>query len=95
MPLNKGVNFKAKAEKKNRFQISKLIRWEYKLEPTQLLKVTVSIIGLAGVREIFLTNMRKDGRITIPFIAAALLKKSAQFLEGRAIEVILEPAQTK
>jgi len=92
LPLNKRINFKAKIEKANRFQISKLIRWEYKLESTQLLKVTVSVIGLVGVRENFLIKMRKDGRIAIPSLVAALLKKSAQYLEGRAIEVTIEPA---
>ena len=91
MPLTRRVIFKTAIEKQNRIQISKIIRWEYKLEHTQLLKVTVSVVGWVAVREGFLAHMRKDGRITIPILIAALLKQNEASLERRAVEVMLEP----
>ena len=40
-------------QKQNRLQVPKLVRWEYKLESFDVLKVTVTIVGLLGVRESF------------------------------------------
>ena len=69
----------------------RVIRWQFKLETTEVLKVTVSPVGLTGVRESFFGKMRKDGCITIPTLVLALLKKEKPSLEGYALEVTLEP----
>jgi hypothetical protein len=61
------------------------------LESSDVFKVTVTIVGLLGVRESFLAKMQKDGRIGIPKLTLALLKRDEPSLEGYAMEVTLEP----
>ena len=94
MPLTRSVRFKAAIGKGNRIQIPTLIRWEFKLEPTQLLTISVRLFDL-GIEETFYTKMNKDGRITIPKINAELIKtqlpKEAT-LSQYAFEITLRPA---
>ncbi|MGD0451848.1 MAG: hypothetical protein ABSA79_12440 [Candidatus Bathyarchaeia archaeon] len=67
-----------------------MIRWKYKLEPTEIFKVTITIVGLLGVRESFLATVHKDGRLIIPKLAITLLKRNEPILEGCIMEVTLE-----
>ena len=94
MPLTCLVRFKAAIGKGNRIQIPTLIRWEFKLEPTQLLTISVRLFG-GGIDETFYTKMNKDGRITIPKINAEVIKtqlpKEATINEY-AFEITLRPA---
>ena len=94
MPLTCSVSFKAAIGKGNRIQIPTLIRWEFKLEPTQLLTISIRLFDL-GIQETFYTKMNKDGRITIPKINAELIKtqlpKEATPSEY-AFEITLKPA---
>ena len=92
MPLSQRVSFKTVLQKQNRLQVPKLVRWEYKLESSEVLKVTVTIVGFLGVRESFLAKMQKNGRIRIPDLTMALLKRDEPSLEGCVMEVTLEPA---
>ena len=92
MPLSQRVSFKTMLQKQNRLQVPKLVRWEYKLESSEVLKVTVIIVGLLGVRECFLAKMQKNGQIRIPDLTMALLKRDEPSLEGCVMEVTLEPA---
>jgi hypothetical protein len=41
LPLTERLDFKAVLQKGNRFQLPKLVRWKFKLETSQILKVTV------------------------------------------------------
>ena len=77
MPLTHSVSFKAAIGKGNRIQIPTLIRWEFKLESTQLLIISVRLFD-RGIEETFYTKMNKDGRITIPKINAELIKTRLQ-----------------
>jgi hypothetical protein len=43
VPLTEAVSFKTLLQKGNRVQVPKLVRWQFKLETTQVLKVTVKI----------------------------------------------------
>jgi len=92
LPLTQRVSFKTVLQKQSRLQVPKLVRWEYKLESFEVLKVTVTIVGLLGVRESFLAKMQKSGRIRIPDLTMALLKRDQPSLEGYVMEVTLEPA---
>lgn len=83
--------FKAMLRKKNLIQVPKLIRWQYKIEPSEVLKVTVSVVGRMGVRESYLAKMRKEGRILVPQLTLALLRQNVDNLENHALEVTLEP----
>ena len=91
MPLTQRVTFKAMLQKKNLIQVPKLIRWKYKLEPTETMKITVNLVESMGLRENFIGNMHKDGRILIPKIQRALLRGGEPSIEGYIFEVTLEP----
>lgn len=90
MPITESVSFKAVLQKGNRIQIPRLVRWQYKLEPTQVLNITVEVEGAVGSEE-FLGRMNKDGRITIPKLIIDLLKDEEETLEGQILEVTLTP----
>ena len=94
MPLTCSVSFKAVIGRGNRIQIPTLIRWEFKLESTQLLTVSIQSFG-REVDEVFYAKMNKDGRITIPKINAELIKTQLQTegtLSEYAFEITLSPA---
>lgn len=67
------------------------MRWQFKLEPSEVFKITVSVVGLMGVRESFFAKMYNDGRILVPQVPLALLRRNEPSLEGFALEVTLEP----
>ena len=46
MPLTERVDFKAVLQKGNRVQLPKLVRWRFKLETSQVLKVTVTAVNV-------------------------------------------------
>jgi hypothetical protein len=92
VPLTEKVTFKTILQKGNRIQIPKLIRWQFKLEPTQILKVQVSAVNVWGSTEFFYAKMGKDGRILIPKLTIALIGKEKTNLVGYVLQVTLEPA---
>ena len=49
MPLTGKVAFKRPLEGCNKVQIPKLIRWQFKLEPDQVLHVGIGGLGRMGV----------------------------------------------
>jgi bifunctional DNA-binding transcriptional regulator/antitoxin component of YhaV-PrlF toxin-antitoxin module len=95
VPLTEAVSFKTVLRRENRVQVPRQIRWHYKLEPTQVLKVTVDAVGSFGAIESFYATMRNDGRITIPKLTLNLLQSETydkQSLTGKVLEVRLTPA---
>jgi hypothetical protein len=72
-------------------QVPKYVRWHYKLEPTQILEVTVSILGAWRPPQIFLSRISKDGRIVIPKLAITLFKDDKPNLDGYVAEIRLAP----
>ena len=93
MPLTRQVGFKAVIGKGNRIQVPTLIRWEFKLEPTQLLTVTLRQFNLA-TNETFFAKMNKDGRITVPKINTEIIKTQIHketTLNDYAFEITLSP----
>jgi bifunctional DNA-binding transcriptional regulator/antitoxin component of YhaV-PrlF toxin-antitoxin module len=90
MSLSESVDFKAVLQKGNRIQIPKLIRWQYHLEPSQVLKVEVKT-G-AWREEEFYARMGRDGRLTIPKLTLELLQQEDESLVSSVLEVTLEPA---
>ena len=62
------------------------------METSEVLKVTINVVGLFSNTESFWAKMRKDGRIAVPKLVLALLKHDEPSLEGYAMEVTLEPA---
>ena len=92
MPLNQKIPFKTAIQRGNRLQIPKSIRWQFKMEPDQLLKVGIKVLNQAGGWQFFYAKMAKDGRINITKLTTALLKGEKETLEGYILEVTLEPA---
>jgi bifunctional DNA-binding transcriptional regulator/antitoxin component of YhaV-PrlF toxin-antitoxin module len=95
MPLTEEVSFKAMLQKGNRVQIPKLIRWQFKMEPQQVLKVKVNAGSPIGSKETFYAKMSRDGRIAIPKLTLELLRNEddEESLVGSIFEVQLEPAK--
>ena len=91
------VSFKALLQRGNRVQVPRLVRWQFKLEVTQVLKVTVRIeTEFSSVSESFYARMSGDGRITVPLLALVLLQKRVnanKSLTGFVFEVKIEPAE--
>ena len=91
MPLTEKINFKTRLQRGNRLQIPRLIRWQFKLETDQVMKVSVSVVHLWGGRESFPSRMGKDGRVVVPKLILALLKCDKPSLEGCVMDVTIEP----
>jgi hypothetical protein len=90
LPLTERFSFKTRLQRGNRVQIPKYVRW-HKLEPTQILEVTVSILVAWRPLEIFLSRTSKDGRIVIPKLTITLFKDGKPNLDGYVADVRLAP----
>ena len=92
MPLTEKVSFQAMLQRGNRLQVPRVVRWRFKLESDQVLKVTVSCPDAWSMGEHFFARMSKDGRIVVPKLILAVLAHFKPNLEGYAFQVILEPS---
>jgi hypothetical protein len=92
MPLDQAVTFKTPLRKSSRISVPRVIRGQFKLEPTLILKVTITLADTLGNKDSFFGKMRKDGYITVPPVSISMIKEDRQTLENRIIEVIIEPA---
>ena len=63
MPLTEKVTFTGTLQNANTVQIPRLIRWRFKMESGQALKVGVNFLGMHKGWQFFYAKMRKDGRI--------------------------------
>lgn len=96
MPLTEPVSFKAVLQKGNRVQVPKLIRWQFKMDSEQVLKITVRADVAFSDEESFYAKMNRDGRITLPKLTLDLLQDEGdeeQRLVGYILKVSLEPAE--
>ena len=97
MPLTKAVEFRAVLQKGNRVQVPKLVRWEFKMETSQVLKVKVNPVGAYGQKETFFGRMNGNGRITIPKLTLGLLQdrdNGGKSLADYVLELQLEPVES-
>lgn len=93
MPLTGTVSFSAMLQKSNRIAVPKLIRWQFKMEADQVLKVGITLTDVLGSWQVFYAKMSKDGRILIPLLTLALVSREEKpALEGHVFDVSLEPA---
>ena len=94
MPLTQPVSFKTMLQRGNRIQLPKVVRWKYKLEQNQLLRVSLTAVGFFCGWEAFYARMDKSGRVTVPKLTLALLRSQASGkpdLTGAVMDVRLEP----
>jgi len=94
MPLVRRVGFKAVLQRGNRFQVPKLVRLEFDMDASQVLRVSVGVVGALYSGEVFYSRMNKDGRITVPRLTLYILGKGTKSLEGSVLEVQVEPADS-
>jgi hypothetical protein len=95
LPLTESVSFKAVLLRGNRVQIPRLLRWQYRMEADQVLKVNIRIEGSFG-GEKFLVRMAKDGRLTIQKLTLKLLQAGEEeSLEGSVLVVTVEPVDER
>ncbi len=93
LPLAGKVAFQGLVEKCCKVQIPKLIRWQFKLEPDQVLKVGIKNSTAGSTWQFFYAKMKKDGRIQIPKLTISMWKRDdPKGLEGCIMEITLEPA---
>ena len=90
MPLTRRVTFKVQLQNQNRFQIPKNVRWQYKLEPTQIMKITLRIYQI-DFSESFLGKMLPDGRVTVPRIVIVQLLQKMPNPKTHFIDILLDP----
>lgn len=87
------VEFKAALQRGIRIQVPRLIRWSFKMEATQVLRVSVHFEGDWDSVEKFFAQMSKDGRICVPKLTCGLLKAAyeEQDIVGAVVVVELRP----
>ncbi len=92
MVLTEKVSFTAMLQRGNRLQVPRVVRWRFKLESDQVVKVVVSCPGAAPMGEHFYATMSKDGRIVVPKLVLSVLGQFKPNLEGYPFQVTLEPS---
>ena len=93
IPLTQSENFKVKLQRHDRFAVPQLLRWRYKMEQGELLRVRVKIYNSVNFGEEFLTRMAADGRVNVPKLTMQILMESKEKkLTGTIFEVTINPA---
>ncbi|MCJ7762349.1 hypothetical protein MUP38_02700 [Candidatus Bathyarchaeota archaeon] len=92
VPLTQKVSFKTVLQRGNRVQVPRVVRWRFKMDTEQVLKVSVHAVNVWSGWEIFYVRVGRDGRITIPKRQRELLRDREQDLTGYVMDVTLEPA---
>ena len=92
MPLTEKVTFTTTLQSLNKIQIPKLIRWRFKIDSDQALKIGVNLLSMHMGWQFFYTKMRKDGRITVPNLVLSLMHEEKGKSAGSPLDVTIEPA---
>jgi hypothetical protein len=90
--LTEKVSFTAVLQKGNRFQVPKVLRWRFKMDMEQVLKVSVSPVEIRTTGHVFYARMDKSGRITVPRLTRELVRGIRESRVGYGLNVTLEPA---
>jgi hypothetical protein len=86
MPLTKKVTFQSTIQKNNKIQTPKLIRWQFKLEPDQVLRIGINAVDSGRGWQFFYAKMMKDGRIRIPRLTLLILQGQKPSLTGYLLD---------
>jgi hypothetical protein len=94
MPLTEEVGFMAVLQRGNRVQVPRLIRWQFKLEPDQVLHATVEIHEDPVGEQDFYMRITRDGRLTFPKVTLKVLQEECgkESLVGYVLVIALRPA---
>jgi len=89
LPLDRSLSFKAVVQEGDRLQVPRLIRWQFSLEPTQVLEIRIrSAERIGASAETYYAKVRGDGRLGIP----KLVMKLCEIRAGDIVEVTLSPS---
>jgi hypothetical protein len=83
--------FRGMLQKGERVQIPKIIRWQFKLEPDQVLRVGFSVSDMFRGWQFFYAKMEKSGNIFIPKTTLSPWSEVENGLTGSIVEVTLDP----
>ena len=76
MPLTESATFKTKLQRRNRIVVPRLLRWRYKMQTGELLKVNIKVYDSEIYEEEqFLAKLTVDGRLTIPKLTMKVLEQ--------------------
>lgn len=90
LPLTEKVRFSTQLQMGNRIQVPKNVRWRFKMDSDQVLKVSMIAFKVHTYGwQSFYARMGRDGRITIPKVQRRLLLTDEQ--RRYVMDVILEP----
>jgi hypothetical protein len=92
MPLSQRVSFQAVLEKCNKVQIPKLVRWQFKLETDQVLKVGVKVHDSWKSMQFYYAKMTKEGRVHVPKLVLSILQGDKPSVAGCVLDIEIEPA---
>lgn len=92
MPLSERVSFEAQIQKRNMVQVPKIIRWQFKMDPQQVLRVGINLPKEGSGTHYFFAKMRGDGRIVIPKLIVSILQGKMNDLLGFIFVLTLDPA---
>jgi hypothetical protein len=97
VPLTGQETFKAKLQQHNRFAVPVLLRWQYKMEPGELLRVSLKPFGSQNFNEEeFLAKTASDLRLTVPKLTMEIFERNEQRnLSGAIFEVTICPVANR
>jgi len=79
-------------QKQNRIVVPKLMRWQFKMEADQVLRLHVKLEDTYVDEQLFYAKMSKDGRILIPLLTLALISREVKpALAGQIFDVTIDP----
>ena len=79
MPLTQRETFKAKLQRHSRLAIPTLLRWRYKMEPGELLNVSLRPLNSESYdEEEFLAKTTTDLRLTVPKLTMQILEQKEE-----------------
>jgi hypothetical protein len=96
LPLTQVVRFKAVLQAGNRVQVPNVVRWEFKMDHTQVLSVAVKVADQYEYEQKFYGKMRSDGRITVPKRLLEIVLRAVEGSESSGeilFDVSVEPAR--
>ena len=92
LPSTRKVSFTAQFEIGSRVQVSKDIRWQFQIEPTQIFKMGVQCKNNWNPWQHFYDRVGKDGRIHVPKLHRSLILRDFRSTSRPILGVTIEPA---
>ncbi len=89
------MSFKTALRRRSRIQVPRLLRWEFKLESSQVLEVSVNFKDEWRSKQTFYAQITGDGRINLPkFVCSQLQEDYGEGdMTGAIVEVELSPSE--